>query len=207
MLGFASPPHTHRNACIHTCKADAPHTQKCMYPHLQGRCPTHTETHVSTPARPMLLELSHPAPACSHTQVPECRATPTGAASLHPHSLAASSLHTPAPTPHALPHLQVGDTFVLNALGEDDFSATMRHFLQRFTAGQDRFEASVGESVARVRAGVANATDSTRNETTLPAAYHCQAGQASHTALSMLCLPPPTPQLCGVEIFWHTQFV
>ena len=35
---------------------------------------------------------------------------------------------------------QVGDTFVLNCLGEDDYAGTMRHFLQRFAPGADRFE-------------------------------------------------------------------
>ncbi|KAG1672365.1 hypothetical protein FOA52_010983 [Chlamydomonas sp. UWO 241] len=36
--------------------------------------------------------------------------------------------------------MQVGDSFVLNCLGEEDFSGTMRHFLQRFAAGADRFD-------------------------------------------------------------------
>lgn len=36
--------------------------------------------------------------------------------------------------------LQVGDAFVLNCLGEGDFAAVMKHFLRRFTPGQDRFE-------------------------------------------------------------------
>eukprot|EP00798_Chlamydomonas_sp_ICE-L_P012083 gene12083-15193_t len=36
--------------------------------------------------------------------------------------------------------MQVGDSFVLNCLGEDDFQGTMKHFLQRFQPGADRFE-------------------------------------------------------------------
>lgn len=36
--------------------------------------------------------------------------------------------------------MQVGDNFVLNCLGEDDYSGLMKHFLQRFPAGADRFE-------------------------------------------------------------------
>lgn len=36
--------------------------------------------------------------------------------------------------------MQVGDTFVLNCLGEAEYSATMRHFLKRFAPGADRFE-------------------------------------------------------------------
>lgn len=36
--------------------------------------------------------------------------------------------------------MQVGDPFVLNCLGEDNYSALMKHFLQRFPAGADRFE-------------------------------------------------------------------
>ena len=36
--------------------------------------------------------------------------------------------------------LQVGDTFVLNCLGEKNYNRIMKHFLQRFEAGQDRFE-------------------------------------------------------------------
>eukprot|EP00803_Ostreobium_quekettii_P010288 evm.model.scf_1207.2 EVM.evm.TU.scf_1207.2 scf_1207:3179-9035(+) len=36
--------------------------------------------------------------------------------------------------------LQVGDAFVLNCLGEQHYSRLMKHFLQRFEAGQDRFE-------------------------------------------------------------------
>ena len=31
--------------------------------------------------------------------------------------------------------LQVGDVFVLNCLGEDDYAGTMRHFLKRFAPG------------------------------------------------------------------------
>ena len=34
----------------------------------------------------------------------------------------------------------MGDHFVLNCLGEGEYSATMKHFLQRFPAGADRFE-------------------------------------------------------------------
>ena len=36
--------------------------------------------------------------------------------------------------------MQVGDSFVLNCLGEEDYAGTMRHFLKRFAAGADRFE-------------------------------------------------------------------
>lgn len=36
--------------------------------------------------------------------------------------------------------MQVGDTFVLNCLGEGEYSALMKHFLKRFPAGADRFE-------------------------------------------------------------------
>lgn len=36
--------------------------------------------------------------------------------------------------------MQVGDAFVLNCLGEDEYSATLKHFLQRFPPGADRFE-------------------------------------------------------------------
>ena len=36
--------------------------------------------------------------------------------------------------------MQVGDSFVLNALGEADYAPTMKHFLKRFAAGADRFE-------------------------------------------------------------------
>lgn len=35
--------------------------------------------------------------------------------------------------------MQVGDAFVLNCLGEDAFAPTMKHFLQRFPPGADRF--------------------------------------------------------------------
>ena len=45
------------------------------------------------------------------------------------------SLSTPD-APHFPPSLlQVGDTFVLNCLGEDDYAGTMRHFLKRFAPG------------------------------------------------------------------------
>lgn len=36
--------------------------------------------------------------------------------------------------------MQVGDAFVLNCLGENEYSATLKHFLQRFPPGADRFE-------------------------------------------------------------------
>jgi flavorubredoxin/flavin reductase (DIM6/NTAB) family NADH-FMN oxidoreductase RutF len=36
--------------------------------------------------------------------------------------------------------MQVGDSFVLNCLGEDGFEAPMKHFLKRFPPGADRFE-------------------------------------------------------------------
>ena len=36
--------------------------------------------------------------------------------------------------------LQVGDRFVLNCLGEDNANKIMKHFLQRFPPGADRFE-------------------------------------------------------------------
>ncbi|GLC40020.1 hypothetical protein PLESTB_001519900 [Pleodorina starrii] len=36
--------------------------------------------------------------------------------------------------------MQVGDSFVLNCLGEDTFSPLLKHFLQRFAPGADRFE-------------------------------------------------------------------
>lgn len=35
--------------------------------------------------------------------------------------------------------MQVGDSFVLNCLGEGEYSVLMKHFLQRFPAGADRF--------------------------------------------------------------------
>ena len=35
--------------------------------------------------------------------------------------------------------MQVGDTFVLNCLGEKNAAAIMKHFLQRFPPGADRF--------------------------------------------------------------------
>jgi flavin reductase (DIM6/NTAB) family NADH-FMN oxidoreductase RutF len=35
--------------------------------------------------------------------------------------------------------LQVGDSFVLNVLGEDDYAQPMKHFLRRFAPGDDRF--------------------------------------------------------------------
>lgn len=38
--------------------------------------------------------------------------------------------------------MQVGDKFVLNVLGEENSGKIMKHFLQRFEAGADRFEAS-----------------------------------------------------------------
>ncbi|KXZ42715.1 hypothetical protein GPECTOR_122g456 [Gonium pectorale] len=36
--------------------------------------------------------------------------------------------------------LQVGDSFVLNCLGEETYAPLMKHFLQRFAPGADRFE-------------------------------------------------------------------
>jgi len=36
--------------------------------------------------------------------------------------------------------LQVGDKFVLNCLGEEDQSRILKHFLQRFRPGEDRFQ-------------------------------------------------------------------
>ena len=35
--------------------------------------------------------------------------------------------------------VQVGDTFVLNCLGEGEYTGLMKHFLKRFPAGADRF--------------------------------------------------------------------
>jgi len=35
--------------------------------------------------------------------------------------------------------MQVGDSFVLNCLGEGEYNSIMKHFLQRFPAGADRF--------------------------------------------------------------------
>lgn len=35
---------------------------------------------------------------------------------------------------------QVGDHFVLNCLGEDNFTGIMKHFLKRFAPGADRFD-------------------------------------------------------------------
>lgn len=35
---------------------------------------------------------------------------------------------------------QVGDSFVLNCLGEGEAEPLMKHFLKRFAAGADRFE-------------------------------------------------------------------
>lgn len=40
--------------------------------------------------------------------------------------------------------LQVGGSFVLNCLGEEDAEPTMKHFLKRFGAGADRFKVSRG---------------------------------------------------------------
>lgn len=42
---------------------------------------------------------------------------------------------------------QVGDRFVLNCLGEDTAGPVMKHFLQRFPPGADRFE-GIGTEVA-----------------------------------------------------------
>ena len=36
--------------------------------------------------------------------------------------------------------MQVGDSFVLNVLGEENSGALMKHFLKRFPPGADRFE-------------------------------------------------------------------
>lgn len=36
--------------------------------------------------------------------------------------------------------MQVGDQFVLNCLGDGEYNATLKHFLQRFPPGADRFE-------------------------------------------------------------------
>jgi len=36
--------------------------------------------------------------------------------------------------------MQVGDTFVLNVLGEDNYNDIMKHFLKRFAPGADRFD-------------------------------------------------------------------
>mmetsp|Transcript_9557 Transcript_9557/g.20353 ORF Transcript_9557/g.20353 Transcript_9557/m.20353 type:complete len:623 (+) Transcript_9557:94-1962(+) len=36
--------------------------------------------------------------------------------------------------------MQVGDSFVLNALGEDNYNDMLKHFLKRFAPGADRFE-------------------------------------------------------------------
>ncbi|KAJ9517153.1 hypothetical protein QJQ45_009091 [Haematococcus lacustris] len=36
--------------------------------------------------------------------------------------------------------MQVGDSFVLNTLGEDNYNDIMKHFLKRFSPGADRFE-------------------------------------------------------------------
>lgn len=33
----------------------------------------------------------------------------------------------------------MGDTFVLNALGEGEYNQVLKHFLQRFPPGADRF--------------------------------------------------------------------
>lgn len=49
--------------------------------------------------------------------------------------------------------MQVGDPFVLNCLGEGEYSVLMKHFLQRFAPGEDRFEGvewTVGENGAPV---------------------------------------------------------
>lgn len=43
--------------------------------------------------------------------------------------------------------LQVGGSFVLNCLGEDDADATMKHFLKRFGAGADRFQVGRTEGI------------------------------------------------------------
>jgi flavin reductase (DIM6/NTAB) family NADH-FMN oxidoreductase RutF len=34
----------------------------------------------------------------------------------------------------------VGDSFILNVLGEDNYAPIMKHFLKRFAPGADRFE-------------------------------------------------------------------
>ena len=44
-------------------------------------------------------------------------------------------------------HTQVGDRFVLNCLGEEKAGRVMKHFLQRFPPGADRFE-GVGVEIA-----------------------------------------------------------
>ena len=50
--------------------------------------------------------------------------------------------HPCTPTRHTPPRLtQVGDRFVLNCLGQGGFEPLMKHFLKRFAAGADRFEA------------------------------------------------------------------
>ena len=47
---------------------------------------------------------------------------------------------SPVPSPSGVPLSQVNDTFVLNCLGEGEYSALMKHFLKRFPAGANRFE-------------------------------------------------------------------
>jgi hypothetical protein len=46
--------------------------------------------------------------------------------------------------------MQVGGGFVLNCLGEADADVTMKHFLKRFAAGQDRFEVRVAVTAYRI---------------------------------------------------------
>ena len=46
------------------------------------------------------------------------------------------------------PPPQVGDAFVLNCLGDGEYNAPMKHFLQRFPPGADRFEGIGWESAA-----------------------------------------------------------
>ena len=55
----------------------------------------------------------------------------------HAHAHAQAHAHAHAHPRHTT--LQVGDRFVLNCLPEGGYAATMKHFLQRFPPGADRF--------------------------------------------------------------------
>lgn len=67
-------------------------------------------------------------------------ATETGATPSAPYSSMLPTCQLPS---LRLPLLaQVGDTFVLNCLGEGEYNQVLKHFLQRFPPGADRFVSS-----------------------------------------------------------------
>ena len=63
-------------------------------------------------------------------------------------------------------HAQVGDSFVLNVLGEAQSGPTMKHFLKRFPPGADRFEGVATDTAANgcpvLRDGIAHLECSVR---------------------------------------------